>query len=325
MRLGLLDVGSSAARLDLIDLDRDRMPRPRWSHKSRTRLAEHTGQDGVVTRAGADRAVAAVQDCLAAAGDSLPRFVVAYGTSAVRDAANSTDLRRRIRKETGVRLGVFSTRSEAALAYHAARHWVGDDGTPLTTVDIGGGTADVATGRKSYPREVVTVPFGAVTLTREYVTSDPPGKKDMRALVDGVEASVPDAFAHLAGARLGRTVALSKVFRQLAVLTETGGSGRPLRPDRLHRHKITEWIPRLAALDHKKRAELPGISRNRARRILAGALLAESMLGVLDIDSVEVCPWGLREGLVFRFVDAYVNAEDGSRQAVRAAAEHILA
>ena len=38
MRLGLLDIGSTAARLEIVDLDRSRMPRADWSVKARTRL-----------------------------------------------------------------------------------------------------------------------------------------------------------------------------------------------------------------------------------------------------------------------------------------------
>ncbi len=323
MRLGLLDVGSSAARLDLVDLDSGR-PRASWSHKARTRLAEHTGPGGVVSTDGIERTGLAVEECVKAAGSDLPRFVVAYGTSAVRDASNSAEIRRRIGDAAGVQVGVFSPRSEAALSYHAAHRWAGESDGRMTTVDIGGGTADAATGKREYPREVGTVPFGAATLSREHVFSDPPSKKEVRALVDAVESRLPDTFAFLVDSDLGRTLALSTVFRQLAVLTESGKGKRVRRPERLHRHKVTEWIPHLATLDHEERIALPGISRTRSYRALAGAVLAEALLRVLDIDTVEICPWGLREGLVLRFLEAYEQESKRPRRAVRAAAEHIL-
>ncbi|QGK69564.1 exopolyphosphatase [Allosaccharopolyspora coralli] len=323
MRLGLLDVGSSAARLDLVDLNAGR-PRANWSHKARTRLAEHTDPDGAVSADGIERTGLAVEECVKAAGTDLPRFVVAYGTSAVRDAANSAEIRRRISDAAGVQTGVFSPRSEAALSYHAARRWAGPSEGRLTTVDIGGGTADVATGKQEYPRKVLTVPFGAATLSREHVVSDPPREEEFRALVDAVASTVPDAFASVAGSDLGRPLALSTVFRQLAVLTESGHRKRIRRPERLHRHKVAAWIPHLAALDHEQRVALPGISRTRSYRALAGSVLAEAMLRVLDLDTVEICPWGLREGLVLRFLEAYEQESKRPRRAVRAAADHIL-
>ena len=87
MRLGLLDIGSTAARLELVDLDRAKLPRATWSHKEKTRLSEHTRADGHVTDAGAEQAARAVEGCVRAAGDRLTGPLVAFGTAAVRDAA----------------------------------------------------------------------------------------------------------------------------------------------------------------------------------------------------------------------------------------------
>ena len=52
-----------------------------------------------------------------------------------------------------------------------------------------------------------------------------------------------------------------------------------------------------------QRAKLPGVSSNRARQIVAGAFVAESVMRNLDIDKLEICPWALREGLILKFID----------------------
>ncbi|MCI2419960.1 exopolyphosphatase [Saccharopolyspora sp. K220] len=305
MRLALLDIGSTAARLEIVDLDRSRMPRADWSVKARTRLAEHTGPDGSVTELGVEQAVRAVRHCVRAVADKRPDALVAFGTSAVRDAANGAALRQRLSDAAGVRIGVLSPHDEAAVTYHAARRWHGRCGPRLTTVDIGGGTIDVATGTGVRPTDVVSLPFGAARLTRQYLPDDPPRPRHVAELLAAVRGTIPRSLGNFADVDLGHPVALSKVLRQLAVLTESSPGKVARHPDRLSRAKLRPWIPRLAELDQAQRAALPGVSRNRARRILAGAIVAELILRTIGVDELEICPWGLREGLVFRFAEAH--------------------
>lgn len=321
MRLGLLDVGSTAARLEMVDLDRSRMPRATWSFKARTRLAEHTKPDGVVTEEGIDHAVRAVRECVRAGQGRMPRSVVAFGTSAVRDAANGAELRRQLGEAAGVPIGALTPHGEAGLTYHAARRWHGVNRTTLTTVDIGGGTLDVATGTGAYPDDVVSLPFGAAALTRQYLPDDPPKQDQVEALRAAIRDTLPDALGRYGQMDLGHTVAQSKVLRQLAVLAASSDERLVRHPDRLVQANLQRWIPRLSLLDQKQRKALPGVSRSRARRILAGAMVADGTLDAIGVDTAEICPWGLREGLIFRFVEAYECAEEPTRRdAVRAVA-----
>ena len=52
------------------------------------------------------------------------------------------------------------------------------------------------------------------------------------------------------------------------------------------------------------RAELEGVSAERAPQIVAGALVAEASMRALGIESVDICPWALREGLILRKLDS---------------------
>ena len=52
------------------------------------------------------------------------------------------------------------------------------------------------------------------------------------------------------------------------------------------------------------RAELEGVSTERAPQIVAGALVAEASMRALSVESVDICPWALREGLILRKLDS---------------------
>jgi exopolyphosphatase/guanosine-5'-triphosphate,3'-diphosphate pyrophosphatase len=37
--------------------------------------------------------------------------------------------------------------------------------------------------------------------------------------------------------------------------------------------------------------------------LLAGALVAEATMELLDVDQLQICPWALREGMILRRLD----------------------
>jgi exopolyphosphatase/guanosine-5'-triphosphate,3'-diphosphate pyrophosphatase len=58
------------------------------------------------------------------------------------------------------------------------------------------------------------------------------------------------------------------------------------------------------------RAELEGVSAERAPQIVAGALVAEASMKALAVESVDICPWALREGLILRKLDSEADGSE---------------
>jgi exopolyphosphatase/guanosine-5'-triphosphate,3'-diphosphate pyrophosphatase len=52
-----------------------------------------------------------------------------------------------------------------------------------------------------------------------------------------------------------------------------------------------------------ERSELPGVSEGRANQLLAGALVAEGAMDLFGVETLEICPWALREGIILRRLD----------------------
>jgi len=45
------------------------------------------------------------------------------------------------------------------------------------------------------------------------------------------------------------------------------------------------------------------VSTGRASQLLAGALVAEAAMDLLEVEELDVCPWALREGVILRRMD----------------------
>ena len=51
------------------------------------------------------------------------------------------------------------------------------------------------------------------------------------------------------------------------------------------------------------RAAVTQFAPERAHQVLAGAMVIEAVMDLLDIAELELCPWAMREGVILRRLD----------------------
>jgi exopolyphosphatase/guanosine-5'-triphosphate,3'-diphosphate pyrophosphatase len=301
----VLDVGSNTVHLLIVDAHRGGHPTPMASEKTALRLAESLDSSGRLSRAGADALVRAVRTARSSAKAAGCRDVLAFATSALREAPNSVAVLSRVHAETGLALQVLPGEDEARYTFLAVRRWFGWSAGQLLVLDIGGGSLELASGIDELPTVAESLPLGAGRLTREWFSSDPPSRREIDALRAHVEAELAPVAARLAGERVpDRAVGTSKTFRSLARLTGAAPSSAGPRARRVLTdaglRQVGAFISRMSAADL---AELEGVSASRAHQLVAGAVVAEAAMRALGIHQLEICPWALREGVILRRLD----------------------
>lgn len=305
MRLGVLDVGSNTVHLLVVDAHPGARPLPAHSHKVDLRLAQLLDSDGAIGPEGVDRLITTLQGALQAAEDKGVEELVPFATSAVREATNADEVLARVRAETGADLQVLSGEEEARLTFLAARRWFGWSAGKLLVLDIGGGSLEIAYGMDEEPDACVSLPLGAGRLTAGWLPEDPPDPAAVKALRRHARAEIARIVGEFS--RHGtpdHVVATSKTFKQLARLAGAARSTEGLYVQReLKRKSLEEWVPQLASMTAQERAVLPGVSEGRAGQLLAGALVADGAMDLFGVETLEICPWALREGVILRHLD----------------------
>ncbi len=306
MRLGVLDVGSNTVHLLVVDAHRGGHPTPMSSTKSSLRLAEAIDDSGRLTRRGADKLVDTVDEFAKIAASSGCAELMAFATSAVRDAKNSDEVLARVRSQTGVDLQVLTGVDESRLTFLAVRRWYGWSAGRIINLDIGGGSLELSTGVDEAPDVALSLPLGAGRLTREWLPDDPPGRRRVAMLRDWLDTELTQAGKTVlkAGAP-DLAVGSSKTFRSLARLTGAAPSAAGPRAKRtLTANGLRQLIAFISRMTTADRAELEGVSAERAPQIVAGALVAEASMRAMSLESVDICPWALREGVILRRLDS---------------------
>jgi len=301
MRLGVLDVGSNTVHLQVVDAHPGARPSPATNQKVELRLHEYLNKDSEITPEGVALLEESIADAISHAKEFQTEEILAFATSAIRDAKNGKAILAEINQKFEIDLQVLSGDDEAQMTFLAVRRWLGWSSGRLLVLDIGGGSLEIAVGDDERAEATVSLPLGASRLTREYLGSDPHSSKEIKALetfvLDAVNSSVPEEIMdHIAD----HFVATSKTFRTLARLGEHWFDDNPKY---LKINSLIKMIPKLQAMSNKERADLPGVSQSRARQIVAGSIVARTVMERLHISELEICPWALREGIVLRWLD----------------------
>ena len=311
MRLGVLDVGSNTVHLLVVDAYPGARPLPAFSHKAEIRLADHLENGGRLSAKGEQQLRAFVAEALRIAEDKGVEDFVGFATSAVRDAVNGDEVLRRIAEQTNARITVLGGEDEARLTFLAARRWFGWSAGRLLVVDIGGGSLEIVSGVDEEPDVAVSLPLGAVRLTRDWFRSDPPTGSQRRDLRRHVRAEMARTVGGIL--RYGRpdhAVATSKTFRQLARIAGAAPSSEGPYVRRVLTGKdLASWAEKLPTMTLAERGKLPGVSAARAPQLPAGAIVADAAMDLFGLPDLEICPWALREGVILRRLDVLTEPE----------------
>ena len=301
MRLGVLDVGSNTVHLQVFDAHPGARPSPSTSHKVELRLTEYLDDQNNINSEGIKALRDAIRGAVETAKSAGTEELLPFATSALRESKNGSEIIKEINDEFEIDLQVLSGEDEARLTFLAARRWFGWSSGRLIVIDIGGGSLEIASGVDEAPDAATSIPLGAGRLTKAFLTGDPYSEKSIMKLREHIESqldSVLQTKAHHESR--DRAIATSKTLRTLARLCGDwfDSDGRTIKLD-----SIRKISPKLAEMTLEQRAKLPGVSPNRARQIVAGAFVTESVMRNLDIDKLEMCPWALREGVILKFID----------------------
>lgn len=300
MRLGVLDVGSNTVHLQVMDAHHGSAPLAFQSFKEEIRLAEFLTDKGELSTTGIETLLRTLTRLKNEAKDIQLDDMLAFATSAIREATNSDEVLDAVNRETGIDLQVLSGADEARFTFLAVRRWVGWSAGDVLLLDIGGGSLEVATGEQENPIYSNSVMLGANRMTRQFLTGDPFTEKSLNKLREHIQFTLAPLKSDIGDNSKRTAIGTSKTFRTLRRIQQ---NYLPDLGSSLTRDGLKTIVPRLAKMTQTQRAGLPGVSASRAVQIVAGAIVAEETMSAFGIEKLTQCPWALREGIVLQRLD----------------------
>jgi exopolyphosphatase / guanosine-5'-triphosphate,3'-diphosphate pyrophosphatase len=294
--IGAIDVGSNSIRVAVIRVDGNGSIEVIEEAREVPQLMREIRQTGRFKAETLTRITDILAEFQAIAIAAGAEKVVAVATSAVRESENAAALIKLVFDRTGIALRVIEGTAEARLAFMGAVHSLPvDDGI---VVDIGGGSLEFARFANREVTDSWTLPLGALRVSDEFLKADPPTAQQIRATRRQIASEI-ERVGVPPLAPGGQLVGTGGSVRNLAKIDR---ARQPYPIPQLHGYVLP--AARLQALGDlvqsrrlANRVGIRGLNPDRAETIVAGALIAQTVLEALDAPSITVSGQGLREGM----------------------------
>lgn len=289
----VIDIGTNSTRLLVAKIENGRIEE-KVRLTTITRLGENLNSTGEISIEAAERTCLTVNGYIEIAKSKGAEEISVFGTYALREAANSSEILSYISSRTGLRVRVISGTEEAFYSFKGATSGFGP-GTKMV-VDIGGGSTEISIGDDE-PIVSESVSLGCVTLTDAFRLDRASSEERISEVRDFVRA------------RLSKSIRVPE--RRPGVAIFTGGTATTLAAvtlgleeydrSRVHlskisRKKIREIAVELASLDAGQRSKFPVIERERLNVIAAGALILEGVLETFGVEEAFVSENDILDG-----------------------------
>lgn len=312
-----IDIGSNSCRLKIARVVAHRL---KTLHEDRevTRLGTSVFESGLVS-----------PDAMAATLRALKRFqravqahaadrVRVVATSAMRDARNAAAFQAWVKAETGWNLEIISGLEEGRLIHHGLMSGEPGVGGRVLLIDLGGGSCEITLSEHKRIRETISLPLGAVRLTEEFLSTDPPGPEGLQQMRHLIARELRRARRRVHGEKVPLAIGTSGTAAALAeACAEIARASKPPKKRAKKRGKaigpesaltlgagiaptpvVRKLAGRLARLSLPEREALPGIGPRRAEIIVAGAQVFAELLEAYGLKGFRYSPLGLRDGML---------------------------
>ena len=294
----VIDVGSNAMKFQVAVVDQPKRYRVVEQDRQAVRVGHNVFQTGRLDPAIAEAALKVLTDFKLVADHYQVKAIQAVGTSALREACDGKSFLREA-QQLGVPMQILSEEDEARLISLGIMSGLRFHLPLGLFLDIGGGSVEIAVANTTNVFCLFSLPLGAVRLTEELFTSDPPRKREIRQLRQVVRQKLRSV-----GQRLGQekyTMAFGSGGTMTA-LAETNirvaGDGKNGSLSILRRTRLKALLELLTTIPAKERASLISGDPKRADIIVAGGLVLYEIMSEIGLDYIFVSRRGLRDGLM---------------------------
>lgn len=309
MKIASLDLGSNSFLCLLCEADKKGIQKVHKDMVEIVRLGQDINKTQVLHPDALKRAKKCLESFKKEMDDFKPEKILAYATSAARDAKNQDEFFK-IGKDLGIPIQIISGNKEAEVTYKGV-FWGksgAHQGSKNLLIDIGGGSTEIILGQDQQLLDSMSINMGAVRMTEKWITKHPVSSSELDQLkqdvvskigsnLDKIKKMNPDSVYAVAGTPT--TLAAAEFKGKFSVDKIEGYT--------LTSERLDKWEKDLSLSTVDEIIHNLYIPQGRADIIISGVVILKTLLGVLGKASVQVSTQGVRYGIV---ADYFTNGEE---------------
>ncbi len=237
--------------------------------------------------------------------------VIAYATSAIREAKNGERFLDMINREVGIKTKLISGVEEARLIYLGVRDAIDIGDKNALMFDIGGGSLEIIFGDGKTPFLLESKKLGVARMLERFVTTDPISTKErhllqqyyevnLQSIAEYLKENPPDMF-------IGSSGTIENIAKMIFNMSGNGEYGR-LNNRVFTKKEFSTLVKKVLEMDSSERLELNGLDEKRVDLIVPGLILTCTLFNLFNVDKLMISESALREGMVIDYLLNHVEA-----------------
>ncbi|MFY9196257.1 MAG: Ppx/GppA phosphatase family protein [Bacillota bacterium] len=300
-RKAVIDIGTNSIKLYVAELGPDGSLATVIDKNNIARLGEGMDEERTLQQEAIRRNAEAVAEFADLAKSNGAGEIVAVGTMALRTAKNAKDFIDAVRDLSGIEVRVIPGEEEAEFAYLAVLSGIGASVERLAVCDVGGGSTEFIFGGQAGIDRRFSINLGAVKVSADYLSSDPPSSKE-------VEDAISYVLDVLKENGVNDNMPVDKLVGIGGTITSMGAVKFKMEkydPDVIQgsiltRDDVDSLIALFRSVPLDERRNIVGLQPKRAEVIIGGACIVRGIMESLGTDELTMSDRGLRHGLMFR-------------------------
>jgi exopolyphosphatase / guanosine-5'-triphosphate,3'-diphosphate pyrophosphatase len=284
VKLAAIDIGSNAARLLITDVISGPQNTTEFIKAALVRVPLRLGFDvfdkGEISAGKVEKIIKTIKAYKLLLDVYEVKHLKACATSAMRDAANSTEIIKKVKAETGIEINIISGQEEASLIYenHIAENMTSDDS--YLYIDVGGGSTELTffSDNKLIFKESFNI--GTIRLLKNQV--DEATWDEMKECIRTRTKGYHHVTAIGSGGNINKIFSISK-----------RKEGKPLSLELLR-----DYYKEFNNLSLSQRISLHKLREDRADVIVPALLIYINVMRWADTEEIYVPKIGLADGLI---------------------------
>ncbi|MCH2450220.1 MAG: Ppx/GppA family phosphatase [Gracilimonas sp.] len=303
-RVAAIDIGTNSFHAIIVDVFSDGSFRTLDKLKEMVQLAKG-GMGKRLSDGAFKRGLSALKNIKRLADSYECEEILAYATSAIREAENGGEFIQRSIDEVGVKILAIPGRVEAELIGLAVRHGVKLTEKPVLIADVGGGSVEFILGNEEKFFYTASKKIGVSRMTEIFKPSDPITPEDIKKLESHYEEQLRDVAQAFAQHRTDTIIGSSGTMENIAqmIAARKGKSvDVTLNEMEFSAQDFNEFYDHFIKLNKTQRKKVSGLDTKRIGFINTGVVLVDFLIRKFGIKTIKISSQALREGIVIRYL-----------------------
>lgn len=289
--IAVIDIGSNTLRLLIGNFKKNKLNKI-YTDRVITRLGQNLTKNFILSEESIKNSI----DALIKFKKDLEKYdvfcIIAFGTSALREAKNSKDFCEQVEKLTGIKIRIFTEKEEA---YYTFLGVTGKENKNIFILDIGGGSTEWIYHNDELIMD--SIPIGVLKIKELFLNEDPLSEEKLR---NTKEFIVKELKKRIPSLKIKKIIATGGTASTLAMIY---CGINYYCPEKTHNieislDKLKSILKELSRIPISERKKIVGLPSDRADIICSGLVILETFLDYLNADILVISETGIIEGVM---------------------------